>query len=156
MKKTMLTVVCLFVLNASIGFAAPINNLSQGETAIGILDDSFYIEHKLSDTLTLGLQKNDIYGQVALNNNFRLIVGSKDYDSNSSSEFYAGVAVSAPLAPALDGYVALTGASDFKELQVGVNYNLTRNFDVNLNYRSIMPDEGSNHNRTSIGATFKF
>lgn len=154
MKKIALTVASLLTLSIGTGFAAPINNLSQGQTAIGVLDDSLYLEHKLSDNFTLGAQKNDIYGQVNINNNLRAIVGSKDY--NSESKLYVGAAVNTPLAPSLDGYASLVGASDFKELQVGANYNLTNNLDLNLNYRSFMPDQGSDSNRTSLGATLKF
>lgn len=154
MKKIVLTVVGILAFGVGTGFASPINNLSNGQTAIGVVDDSFYAEHKLSDNITLGFQKDDIYGQVNVGNNIRAIVGSRNY--NSSSEVYVGAAVNTALAPSLDGYVSLVGASDFKELQVGANYNLTRNVDVNLNYRSFMPDYGENSNRTSLGATLKF
>ena len=154
MKKIALTVVSLLALGVGTGFAAPINNLAQGQTAIGVLDDSFYLEHKMSDNLTLGFQKNDIYGQVNVNNNIRALIGSRDYNSNN--KIYIGAAVTSPLAPSLDGYASLVGASDFKELQVGANYNLTSNFDINVNYRSFMPDQGSNSNRTGLGATLKF
>ncbi|GMA99844.1 hypothetical protein [Pelosinus sp. IPA-1] len=154
MKKIALTVASLLAFGISTGFAAPINNLSQGQTAVGVVDDSFYLEHKMSDNLTLGFQKNDIYGQVNVNNNIRAIIGSRDYNSNS--KIYVGAAVTSPLAPSLDGYASLVGASGFKELQVGANYNLTNNLDLNVNYRSFMPDEGSNSNRTALGATFKF
>jgi len=154
MKKIVITVVSLLTIGVSTGFAAPINNLNQGQTAIGIVDESLYLQHKISDNVTLGLQENDIYGQVGFNNNLRAIIGSRDYNSNS--KIYVGLAVNTPLAPSLDGYASLIGATDFKELQVGVNYNLTHNIDANLNYRSFMPDQGSNSNRTSLGATFKF
>ena len=153
MKKIALTVVSLLVIGVGTGFAAPINNLNQGQTAIGVQDDSLYIEHKLSNNLTLGLQENEIYGQIALGNNIRAIVGSRDYNG---SRIYLGAAVTAPLAPALNGYVSLVGANNFTEAQVGVNYNLTHNFDINLNYRSLMPDQGGNSNRTTLGAAFKF
>lgn len=154
MKKIALTVASLLAFGASAGFAAPINNLSQGQTAVGVVDDSFYLEHKMSDNLTLGVQKNDIYGQVDVNNNIRAIIGSRDY--NSSSKLYIGAAVNSPIAPSLDGYASLVGASDFKELQVGANYNLTSNLDLNVNYRSFMPDHGGDSNRTALGATLKF
>jgi len=154
MKKIVITVISLLTFGVGTGFAAPINNLNQGQTAIGVVDESFYIEHKLSDNITLGLQEDDIYGQLTLSNNLRAIIGSKDY--HSDSEFYIGAAVNTPLAPSLDGYASIIGANNFKELQVGVNYNLTTNFDINLNYRSFMPDQGSNSNRTSLGASFKF
>lgn len=154
MKKIALTVISLVAFSMGTGFAAPINNLTQGQTAVGIIDDSFYAEHKMSDNLTLGVQKNDIYGQFNLDNNLRAIVGSRDY--NSDSKIYIGAAVNSPLAPSLDGYASIIGANNFKELQVGANYNLTNNLDVNLNYRSFMPDQGGNSNRTALGATLKF
>ena len=154
MKKIALTVVGILAFGVGTGFAAPINNLNQGNTAIGVMHDSFYVEHKMSDNFTLGVQKSDIYGQLDLGNNLRAIVGSRDY--NSSSQIYVGAAVNTPLASSLDGYASIVGASDFKELQVGANYNLTNNFDINLNYRSFMPDQGSNSNRTGLGATLKF
>ena len=154
MRKIAVTVISLFAFSVGTGFAAPINNLTQGQSAIGIVDNSLYLEHKLSDKVTLGLQEDDIYGQYTINNNFRALIGSKDYNSNSS--LYLGGAYNAPIAPSLDGYVSLIGSSDFAEVQVGANYNLTHNVDVNVNYRSLMPDHGNNSNRTSLGASYKF
>jgi len=153
MKKIVLTVVSLLALGVSTAFATPINNLNQGQTAIGVQDHDLYIEHKLSNNFTLGLNDNDIYGQIGLGNNIRGIIGSRDYNG---SQLYLGAAVNTPLAPSLDGYASIIGANDFKEAQVGFNYNLTHNFDINLNYRSFMPDQGSNSDRTSLGAAFKF
>jgi len=154
MKKIVLTVVSILALGASTAFAGtPINNLNQGQTAIGVQDHNLYIEHKLSNNFSLGLSDDDVYGQIGLGNNIRGIVGSRDYNG---SQLYVGAAYNAPLAPALDGYVSFIGASDFSEAQVGVNYNLASNVDLNVNYRSFMPDYGNDSNRTSVGAAFKF
>lgn len=153
MKKIALASALMLALGVGTGFAAPINNLGNGQTAIGVQDQSAYIEHKF-DTFTLGLQENDIYGQFDLNKNLRLIAGSKDYNSNS--EFYGGVGVTAPLASNVDGYTSLVAGNGFKEAQIGANVNVAPNFDINVNYRSLMPDQGSNSNRTSLGATIKF
>ena len=154
MKKIALTVVSLLALGMGTGFATPINNLNQGQTAIGVQDHDLYIEHKLSNNFSLGLSENDIYGQIGLGNNIRGIVGSRDY--NNSSEIYAGAAVNAPLAPSLDAYASIVGASNFTEAQVGANYNLASNIDLNVNYRSFMPEYGRDSNRTSVGAAIKF
>ena len=154
MKKTLLTSAVMIALSVSTAFAAPINNLNEDQTAIGVQDRAMYVEHKFGDTLTLGIQKDDLYGQFKLNNNLRVLAGSKDY--NSDSEFYAGVGVTAPLASNLDGYATLVAGSGFKEMQVGTNINVAPNFDLNLNYRTLMPDQGSSSDRTSIGASFKF
>lgn len=154
MKKIALASALMIALGVGTGFATPINNLGNGQTAVGAQDQSVYIEHKFSDTFTLGLQENNIYGQFDLNKNLRLIAGSKDYNNNS--EFYGGVGLTAPLASNIDGYTSLVGGSGFKEMQIGANVNVAQNFDINLNYRSLMPDQGSNSNRTSLGASIKF
>lgn len=154
MKKIILTVAAFFAFGIGPGFAAPMNNLANGQTAVGYLHDSFYIEHKLTDNLTLGLQEHDIYGQYAITNNIRAIIGSRDYHSDSS--IYAGAAFNTSLAPNIDGYVSLVGSSDFAEAQVGANVNVAPNVDINVDYTAFMPDHGSDRNRFGVGATLKF
>ena len=154
MKKIILTAAAFFAFGIGTGFAAPMNNLSNGETAVGYLHDSFYIEHKLNNNLTLGLQKHDIYGQFALTNNIRAIVGSRDYNSDSS--IYVGAAYHTSLAPNVDGYASLVGSSDFAEDQVGAKVNVAPVVDSNVDYTAFMPDHGSDRNRLGVGATFKF
>jgi hypothetical protein len=169
LKKIVIGLAALFSVNLATGFAAPINDLNQGQTAIGIVmnngdldSDTFYLEHKFSKSFTLGLENtdfdrggdiDDIYGQFNLNNNLRGIVGSRDYGHDS--KFYLGLAATAPLAPAWDGYASLVGNGDFKELQLGANYQVAHNVDLNLNYRSINPDEGSSRNGFGFGASLK-
>ena len=57
MRKIAVTVISLFAFSVGTGFAAPINNLTQGQSAIGIVDNSLYLEHKLSDRLLLGCKR---------------------------------------------------------------------------------------------------
>ncbi|AJQ25702.1 hypothetical protein [Pelosinus fermentans] len=154
MKKIILTVAAFFAFGIGTGFAAPMNNLANGQTAVGYLHDSFYIEHKLTNNLTLGLQEHDIYGQYAITNTIRAIIGSRDYHSDSS--IYLGAAYSTSLAPNVNGYASLVGSSDFAEAQVGANVNVAPNVDINVDYTAFMPDHGSDRNRFGLGATFKF
>ncbi len=154
MKKTIVALVVLLGVGTGTGFAAPINNLANHQTAVGYVHDSFYLEHKLTNNLTLGLQNDDIYGQYNITNNLRAIVGSRDY--NSSSTVYAGVALNASLAPSVDGYVSLVAGSSFKEVQVGANATVAPNVDLNINYRSFMPDYGNDSHRVGLGATLRF
>lgn len=154
MKKFIFTSAIFLSLTVSTGFAAPINNLDQNQTAAGVVDDSFYIEHKFSDNFTLGVQKNDIYGEIELGRNVRAIIGSRN--DNSDSSFYAGGALNAAIAPNVEGYVSLVGGNHFSEMQLGANIAIAPNVDLNANYRSFMPDSGSDSNRTTIGATVKF
>ena len=48
MKKIALASALMIALGAGTCFAAPVNNLSNGQSAIGIQDQYFYIEHKFS------------------------------------------------------------------------------------------------------------
>ena len=164
MKKILVGVGLLLSLGVGTGFAAPINDLERGQTAVGVLTDTIYVEHKLSDNLTLGYQNidrkygdsmNDFYGQYKLSNNnsLRAILGHRDVDSGST---YIGVSINDELAPRVDGFASVIGSSDFTEYQVGANYELNREVDLNVNYRSFRPDHGRNDNRVEIGATLKF
>lgn len=163
MKKTILTLTALLSLNVSAAFAAPINDLSQGQTAVGLGTDTFYVEHQINNGFTLGFQNqdkegvgdmDDLYGQFKLSDNLRGIVGSRDF--GYSSKFYLGAAVNGPLNNQWNGYASLIAGSEFKELQVGANYNLSHNADFNLSYSSFMPDGGSNKSDVGVGVTFKF
>lgn len=162
MKKTLFTLAAFLTLNASIGFAAPINDLSQGQTALGIGTDTFYIEHKLSNDFTLGYQNvdynhvgtmNDIYGQFSLNDNLRGIVGSRSFSSDTKP--YIGLAVNSGLSPDTDGYASIIAGDHFKELQLGANIKLSYKTDLNLNYHSFMPDGGNSKTGVGVGATIK-
>ncbi|MEG6584235.1 hypothetical protein [Dendrosporobacter sp. 1207_IL3150] len=163
MKKTVITLAAFLAMNMGTGFAAPINDLSQGQTALGIGTDTFYIEHKLSDKFTLGFQNNDydnigdmedIYGQFGLNSNLRGIIGSRNFSYDS--EAYLGLAVNNAIAPQADGYASIIAGSSFKEFEIGTNVKLSHNTDLNLNYHNFMPDEGRDRNGVGVGATVKF
>lgn len=164
MKKIVLTLVAALAISAGTCLAAPINDLGTGQTAVGIGSDAFYLEHKLTDNFTLGFQNvdrgdngsslDDIYGQFQLSNNFRAIVGSRHFDYNS--RLYGGIAVNGPLSSDWDGYVSFVVGDQFKEMQVGANYRMAHNVDLNLNYHSFMPDFGRNTNGVGVGVTYKF
>jgi hypothetical protein len=101
----------------------------------------------------------DIYLHYHLNDNVRLILGSKtgkielsDSDGYSStfsdSKTYVGAAYAAPLSDKVDGYVALTTA----DVQLGVNANFSKSFTGNLFYRtSSFSDQGESLDLSGIG-----
>ncbi|MBP2655432.1 MAG: hypothetical protein H6Q73_3001 [Firmicutes bacterium] len=159
MKKLILALFTL-MLSSNIVIAAPINNLSSEQTALGFGTDSFYLEHKFTPSFTLGFQNldwngnDDIYGQFNLSENLRGIIGNRNFDSGS--EIYLGMAVTGPLAPKCDGYASIIAGSSFKEFQAGANFKLTTTVDLNVNYHSYMPDVGKNKTGVGLGATFKF
>lgn len=154
MKKTILASTLMIALNVGNALAAPIDNLGNEQTAIGFQDERAYIEHKFGDTIIFGVQKDDVYGQFTAIPHIRILAGSRDY--HDDSHFYGGLALTASLVPNVNGYASLTSGNDFKEMQVGANLNIAPNLDLNLNYRSLMPDHGNDDNQTTVGATFKF
>lgn len=164
MKKSLLALTALLALNATSVFAAPVNDLAAGETALGIGTTEYYLEHQITDTFTLGYQNadrdyygdmDDIYGQFRLNQNIRAIVGNRDLPYDSSN-FYAGLAVSASLSEKMTGYVSHVIGGDFNETQVGANIAIASNIDFNVNYHAFNPDRGRNEDKFGFGATVKF
>jgi hypothetical protein len=162
MKKTFLALSACLALQVGIAAAAPINDLASQQTAVGIGNEGFYLEHKLTDNFTLGYQSvdyandaDDVYGQFSLTNNLRGIIGSRNFD-NADSKMYLGLAVDGPISPSAQGYASFITGSHFDELQVGANLPLANNIDLNLGYHSYMPDYSSDKNGVNVGATLKF
>jgi hypothetical protein len=163
MKKVLLGVGLLLSVSVGTGAAAPINNLETGQTAVGVLTDTIYLEHKIGSNLTIGYQNvdrkygsemDDFYGQYQLPfSSVRAILGHRDIGSGST---YIGLSVSEGLAPRLNGYASVIGSDDFVEYQVGANLELTRAVDLNANYRNFRPDHYRNESRLEVGASYKF
>ncbi|QDR82268.1 hypothetical protein [Sporomusa termitida] len=162
MKKTIFALSALLLVNCAPAFAAPLNDLTTGQTALGVDSDTFYLEHKLADNFTLGYQdvdrgrygsSDDIYGQLQMTNELRGIIGHRDFGSGS---MYLGLGLNGPLSPNATGYASFVASNNFKELQAGANFNIARNVDLNVNYHAFMPDRGSNENGVGVGATLKF
>lgn len=164
MKKSLLMLGALVVLSTSTSFAAPLNNLADEQTAVGLSGDAFYVEHKFGDRFTLGYQSidrdyygdmKDIYGQYQFSNTLRGIIGNRDFDYTDSA-LYLGLGLQAPLAPQLDGFASFIAGDDFNELQLGAGYRLAANVDLNVTYTNFMPDRGRDKDELAVGATFKF
>ncbi len=175
MKIKILTLLAGSMLASSIGFAAPISDLSQGEATIGYNhysmshdtnDNSFYLEGAVSDKFTLGVEHNhyskdwnntDIYAQYKLDPNVHLIIGDRnyDYDHQSDKVFY-GVGVTTNLAPRLDGYASVITNSYTTEWQAGVNYALNDNIGLNVGYKSNKDDGYPTYDGVGIGLNCKF
>lgn len=161
MKKIICSTVVFSVLTISTVLAAPLNDLATNQTAVGASNDGIYIENKVADKFTLGLQgidlhddsSFDIYGQYHFTNNFRGIIGHRDAFDGS---LYAGVGVSDNLDENWIGHAYAIFGDDFTEAQLGAAYKINSELDANLYLRLFTPDHGDNHNRVGIGLTYKF
>ncbi len=164
MKKGLLILGAFITMSTATGFAAPLNDLGNEQTAVGISGDTFYLEHKFGDRFTLGYQSmdrdyygdmKDIYGQYQFTSNLRGIIGSRDFDYRDSAT-YLGLGLQGSLAPNLKGYTSFLAGDKFNELQVGAGFKLASNVDLNATYTNFMPDRGSDKDEFAVGATFKF
>lgn len=179
MKKKVLTFVTAAMLTASVSFAAPINDLQQSETTIGynhykldvsgpnIDNDSFYLEHAVSDKLLLGLERNDysipgydakatdVYAQYKINPDLRLILGNKNY-SGGPDKMYYGIGGVTNLGPQLDGYASIVDSSMFTEWQVGATYKLNHQLALNLGYKSHKQDGAERAEGLGFGVNYTF
>ncbi len=179
MKKKVTAVMAATMLAASVGFAAPVNDLQQHETAIGynhynlesgsidMNNDSFYLENALTDKLVLGIERNsysmsgplfdttDIYAQYKLDPTFRLIVGNRNYSDGPNKMFY-GVGATTALAPRLDGYASVTASSIATDWQVGAAYKLTSQASLNLGYKSYKEDGLPRADGIGFGVNYTF
>lgn len=171
MKKFLLTLAALWVLCAGTALAAPVNNLDVGGTAAGYMFQSadpdthtLYLEHQLFEKVTVGLQisdvegvsdtENDLYGQLLFSDNFRGILGVRDY--GPETDLYFGAALNGELAEDTEGYASLIIGSDFDEFQVGINYRIHYNVDLNVNYKSTSYDGGKDRDGLGLGLSFLF
>jgi hypothetical protein len=156
------TFIVFFLFSSSIS-AAPINNLEKGVTTIGVISGSangmYYLETQNTDKLTLGIQSldyresntaTDFYAQIKMDDTLRVIFGNRMIDSRSKA--YLGGAVESQLNPDINGYASVIAGSGFQELQLGVNYKLTDNNDININFSSLSDNKSS----LGIGLSYKF
>lgn len=161
MKKIMYLVVAILVFGCATVLAAPLNDLSHNQTAVGASNDGIYLENRVADKVTLGIQgidfsddnSFDVYGQYHFTNNLRGILGYRDISDGS---IYAGVGVSDVLDDNWYGHAYLVFGDEFTEAQVGANYKINDELDANVYARFFMADHGKDHNRLGIGLTYKF
>jgi len=153
------------MLVASVGFAAPAVNLAQSETVIGygyanpsvdvsgfgstdLNSNDFYLKNAVTDKITLGVEYNnlsksgealkttDLAAEYAVDKNFSIIAGNRNYDSAGATEnkFLYGITAKTKLASQFTGYVSYLKTSEENEWVVGTTYDVTKNTFVDLSY----------------------
>lgn len=160
---TLLPLVGFLLLSINISFAAPINNLEQGETTMGVVGSNYYVENKLNDNFTTGIQyfdwnksrMTDLYGQFNIkDSNLRVIIGNRNFDDNSSQRTYVGAAISSQSSSDWLGYTSIIAGNGFQELQLGTTYKINENYGLIFDLHSLRY-EGTN-NDINIGLMFNF
>ena len=168
MKKTLLIAAAIMAMSASSVMAAPINQMTGNETAIGAGSKEQYIEHKVTPKATLGYQhmdrdefgkdQQDVYLQYdVVGSQVKLIGGYRWKLPGDKDNAFGGVAVSTPRVFGFDAYASYVAGKDCNETQVGINKNILFNVDLNVNYHNTKLD-GISHREHGVGAglTVKF
>lgn len=178
MKTKILALLTGSMLASSIGFAAPLSDVTTGQTTVGYNhyslshstdNDSLYLENTISDKLTLGIEHNsnsvhstdwnttDVYAQYKLDPKVRLILGNRNYDyTGPDNKVFYGVGVNTNLAPKLDGYASVITNSNTTEWQTGVNYTLSDKVGLNVNYKSNKDKYYQTYDGVGVGLNYKF
>ncbi len=164
MKKIAMLTAAMMMLGASSVLAAPINQMAEHETAVGVGTKESYIEHKITNKATIGYQyaDRDEYGDHkdaylqydVVGSEVKLIGGYRWTDGKDNA--FGGVALSTPRVMGFDAYASYVAGKDFNETQVGINKNLLLNVDLNVNYHNFKPDNGHHENGVGAGITVKF
>ncbi len=167
LKKILFTSMAIMALGASTAMAAPINQMANNETAIGVGTKETYVEHKFAHKATVGFQymDRDEYGDHkaaymqydVVGSEVKLIGGYRwDMGSNEKSNAYGGVALSTPKVLGFDLYSSYVAGRDFNEVQVGLNKDIIANVGLNVNYHNFKPKHGDRENAVGVGLTVKF
>lgn len=176
MTRKILTLIAGAMLATSIGYAAPITDLGQGDTEIGyqhydmnynVTEDSLYLQHGISNKVIVGVERNnystgyagsdvtDVSLHYKLDPNVRLIVGDRNY-SGGPNKVFAGIGGETNLAPKLDGYASVTGSSIATEWQAGLTYKLDGQTSLQLGYKSYNEEDAATLHGIGLGINHKF
>lgn len=166
MKKTALLTIGALMLGSSAVMAAPINQMSKHETAVGVGTKDAFVEHKVTDKATVGVdyanrdecgdQKSAYLQYDVIGSNLKAIGGYRWSLPGRRNQPYAGLAVSSPKIMGFDAYASYITGKDFNETQIGINKNLLLNVDLNINYHNFKPEHGGRENGIGAGVTVKF
>ena len=166
MKKTALLTLGALMMSSAAVMAAPINQMAANETAIGVGTNESYIEHKVTNKMTVGYQyadrdqygdHRDAYLQYDIVGSEVKVIGGYRWNlPGDKHNAYIGAAVSTPKVFGFEAYASYVAGKDFNETQVGINKNLIANIDANINYHNFKPDEGHHEDGVGFGLSLKF
>lgn len=211
MKKSLL-VFAISLAMSSVVMAAPITNLQDGQSAIGVnywnpvisVNNSHpyqfsevYAETALSESIIVGidyatanlsntsidygyynasndLDVLDINLKYKVNKNIQLIAGNRNSsdsvtvsdnwgnsvseDNASTNQFFYGAGATVDIGTGRNPsniYASVLKSDIFTDKQVGINLNLTRKTDLNINYRQYNQDNYTLKG-VGVGINYKF
>lgn len=167
MKKTAFALAAVMLAGASFASAAPIHQLANHETSIGVGTKDSYIEHKVTGKATIGAayadrdeygDQKDAYLQYDVVGSEVKLIGGYRWDmGGEKNNAFGGVALSTPKVFGFDAYASYIAGKDFNETQVGINKDILLNVGLNVNYHNFKPRHGGHHeNAVGVGLNVRF
>ncbi|MBP2652061.1 MAG: hypothetical protein H6Q74_2886 [Firmicutes bacterium] len=135
--------------------------------------NGFYAETGLTENAIVGVEttSGSIYGmdvrftdvtlKSKIGKNFQFIVGNRSYDdsygsySYSTSKFMYGLGAFTNLNDKTTAYASILHSDIADDSQVGVNYQVSKEFSLNLNYRDYSED-GFSLKGVGFSASYNF
>ena len=75
---------------------------------------------------------------------------------HQDDSFYGGAEIKTDSFLGFQPYLSYDWGQEFKETNVGVDYNIGMGFGLNLNYHKYDPDHGSDESGLGVGVNYKF
>lgn len=180
MNKKILALLAGTMLVTSVGFAAPVSNVHEGQNNIGydhyslsndVKDDNFYFQHGLSDKFTIGVEQNsyshnsggslrttDVAVDYKLDSNVHLTAANRSYNNDGySNKFAYGIGANVNLAQNLDGYASVVATSISTDWQAGVAFKMDSQTALHVGYKSYKDDyTNQTYDGVGFGINYNF
>ncbi|MCI5837541.1 MAG: porin family protein [Veillonellaceae bacterium] len=169
-KLAVMTAICALAVTGA-ALAAPVTYIPEGGTNIGYNYNgardgahAVYAEHGIANRVVVGLEYRDlvhdgnewdVYGKYRLSDNVYVTLGNRNYEV-VGNKIYAGLEGMTYLSDKFDGYASVKVSSEEKEYKVGALYDLSPNFDLDVNYTYRDRDENINRQGVGVGVNYRF
>ena len=156
------------IIAAAVGLtlAASMHVSANAGIEAGLGTKESYIDATVFPKLSIGYSRldrdeygdqNDIHAHYKLlGDNLQLRAGWRNDMKHQDDSFYGGAKIKTDSFLGFQPYLSYDWGQEFKETNVGVDYNIGMGFGLNLNYHKYDPDHGSDESGLGVGVNYKF
>ena len=156
------------IIAAAVGLTLAASMHVSANTGIeaGIGTKESYIDAQVLPKTSIGYSRldrdeyghqNDIHVHYKLlGDNLQLRAGWRNDMDGQDNSFYGGAMVKTDSFLGFQPYMSYDWGKEFKEANVGLEYNIGMGFGLNLNYHKYDPDHGSDESGLGVGVNYKF
>lgn len=156
------------IIAAAVGLtlAASMHVSANAGIEAGLGTKESYIDATVLPKLSIGYSRldrdeygdqNDIHAHYKLlGDNLQLRAGWRNDMKHQDDSFYGGAEIKTDSFLGFQPYLSYDWGQEFKETNVGVDYNIGMGFGLNLNYHKYDPDHGRDESGLGVGVNYKF